>query len=130
MVLKARSAKAKGTKLEKWVSAELQDVGFRSRRQPGSGIYSDFAHDVAFELPGYGEVIVECKSWKHGWRTGDNAMGKAELLVIKRDYGTPCVYMPWLTFKGLCDAIEEHRAEAQKYKALAQAIYDVHLEEQ
>ena len=104
-MLKAKSAKAKGSKLEKWVDTQLTALGFHSRRQPGSGIYSDFPHDNHVVLPGVGPLIIECKSWKYGWRTGDSAMGKAELLVIKRDYGEPCVYMPWSTFKSMCQAL-------------------------
>ena len=98
--MKARSAKAKGTKLEKWVVTQLERIGIRARRQPGSGIYDSFPHDAHFLLPD-GDVIVEAKSWKNGWRTGDRALGKAQLLVIKRDYAEPCVYMPWDTFERL-----------------------------
>ena len=98
--MKARSAKAKGTKLEKWVVAQLERIGIRARRQPGSGIYDSFPHDAHFVLPD-GEMIVECKAWAHGWRTGDSAMGRADLLVIKRNFGDPCVYMQWAAFERL-----------------------------
>lgn len=98
--MKAKSAKAKGTKLEKWVADQLNKIGVPAGKQPGSGIYQDFPHDVRAMLRD-GPFIVECKSWKHGWRTGDNAMGQADILVIKRDHGTPCVYMPWEFFARL-----------------------------
>jgi len=104
--VKAASAKAKGTRLEKWVESKLKSIGFYSRRQPGSGIYSDFKHDNYCVMPGVGPMIIECKSWKNGWRTGDKAMGVAELLVIKRDFGEPCVYMPWTTFEQMCAALQ------------------------
>ena len=100
--MKQASRKSKGTRLEKWVQERLAKAGLRARRQPGSGIYSDFPHDVFLELGGNNEnvkLVIECKSWKNGWRTGDSALGKADLLVIKRDYGEPCVYMPWPTFQ-------------------------------
>jgi len=102
--VKARSAKAKGTRLEKWLADRLASIGISSRRQPGSGIYESFPHDVAFTL-GSAEgieqihLIAECKSWKDGWRTGDKAMGAANVLVIKRDRGEPRVYMDWETFE-------------------------------
>ena len=105
--MKPRSAKAKGRRLEKWVTHMLKAVGIRCREQPGSGIYRDFPHDNWAYIPGFGPVVVECKSWKTGWRTGDKAMGEADLLVIKRDYGVPCVYMPWQTFEGLVRALQE-----------------------
>ena len=98
--MKAASAKAKGTKLEKWVALELAKVGLSSRRQPGSGVYSDFPHDAMVRMRGK-RYIIECKAWKDGWRTGDNAMGAADFLVIKRNHGEPRVYMSWETFIGL-----------------------------
>ncbi len=119
--MKPRSAKAKGTKLEKWVVAQLESLGIRARRQPGSGIYQDFPHDCHFELPD-GSMIVEAKSWKFGWRTGDNAMGKADMLVIKRDFGEPCVYMTWRTFArvvGLATAAQELADAAEAARRIA-----------
>ncbi len=98
MPIKARSAKAKGTKLEKYVESEFSKIGWRARRQPGSGIYQSFPHDVAVESPSGDEYIVECKSWKHGWRTGEKALGAADILVIKKDFGEPFVYMSLKTF--------------------------------
>jgi hypothetical protein len=104
--LKTASKKAKGSRLEKWVKKFFEDFGFQSRRQPGSGIYSDFPHDNCIELPGVGRVILECKSWKHGWRTGDKAMGEADMLVIKRDFGEPCFYIPERTMVAICKSLQ------------------------
>lgn len=105
--IKTRSRKAKGSRLEKWVKTFFEDFGFPSRKQPGSGIYSDFPHDNCIELPGVGRVIIECKNWKHGWRTGDKAMGSADMLCIKRDHGTPCFYIPATTMEAICKALKE-----------------------
>ena len=89
-----RSRKQKGSRLEKWVMDFFNRLpGWTARKQPGSGIFMDFPHDVYAEHEVYGRLIIECKSWKTGWRTGDKAMGKADLLFIKRDYGPPMVYM-------------------------------------
>lgn len=103
-----RSAKAKGARLEKWVAAALNTIGIPARRQPGSGIYNGFAHDVLAEIAGE-TYLVECKSWRHGWRTGDSALGKADLLVIRRDRAEPCVYMPWAAFERLVAATRTKR---------------------
>lgn len=98
--MKPRSAKSKGTKLEKWVARELQSVGLRAHRQPGSGIYSDWPHDACFELNS-NTYVVECKARKEGHRTLDRWLGKADILVIKRDFYPPNVYMSWDVFKEL-----------------------------
>ena len=96
--MKARSKRAKGTRLEKFVAKAFESFGWEARRQPGSGVYQGFPHDVEAISPGGDKYILECKSWKHGWRTGDNAMGHARFLVIKRDHGEPMVYMSLATF--------------------------------
>ena len=109
--MKARSAKAKGTKLEKWCKDQLERLGLRSRRQPGSGIYQSFPHDIAFHLAGR-EWIGECKAWKHGWRTGDGALGQADILIIKRNFGEPCVYLPWARFAELVEELHNREKAA------------------
>ena len=110
--MKPRSAKAKGTRLEKAVMDMLNKLpGWRARKQPGSGIYDSFPHDVWAERIDGERVIVECKSWKNGWRTGDNAMGQADLLVIKRDHGEPMVYMSLARF-GELTALEQGARDA------------------
>ena len=103
MVLTARSAKAKGSKLEKKIADDLQkDCKWRARKQPGSGIYSAFPHDVSAVSPSGKEYIFEAQKWKHGWRTGDKAKGLADFLVIEADRATPKVYMEWAMFKEMC----------------------------
>ena len=115
--MKQASKKAKGTKLEKWVASELARAGFQSRRQPGSGAFLDFPHDAVFQL-GDDPYIIECKAWKHGWRTGERAMGKADLLVIKRDYARPAVYMTWDTFVRLIQTCPEEQINKTTYDDL------------
>ena len=105
MPLKAASAKAKGLRLEKKVEARLLAAGLRARRQPGSGIYSAFPHDVALDLPGVGPLIIECKKRKEGHKTLDKWLGKGDLLVIEKDHGEPKVYMDWTLFEQMVRAI-------------------------
>jgi hypothetical protein len=105
--MKPRSAKAKGTRLEKAVMDLLNKLpGWRARKQPGSGIFQGFPHDVYAKRIDGEEVVIECKSWKHGWRTGDKAMGQADMLVIKPDHGDPMVYLSLARFAELT-AIED-----------------------
>ena len=104
--MKARSAKAKGRRLEQAVADAFCAIGWKARRQPGSGIYEDFPHDVYLETDLGDRYIVEAKSWKAGWRTGDKAMGAADMLVIRRDRGEACVYMPLATF---CEVVTKYQ---------------------
>lgn len=106
-MIKARTAKAKGRKLEKWLEGELSAAGLMARSQPGSGIYSDFPHDVEARLPDGTRLLVECKQRKaSAWKTGDKWIGAADMLVVRMDapkkFGAttpePMVYLTWRTF--------------------------------
>jgi len=106
--MKARSAKAKGTRLETFLAKEMDSLpGWSARKQPGSGIYQAFPHDLSIVDPCGREWIGEAKSWKNGWRTGDKALGQADILFIKRDYGEPCVYMPFSKFVEMVSPLNE-----------------------
>jgi hypothetical protein len=99
----ARSKRRKGSRLETFVASRLAEI-CPARKQPGSGIYNtDFPQDVMAVLTGR-RWIIECKSWANGWRTGDKAMGAAEILVIKADRSEPRVYMHWDAFAELVRA--------------------------
>lgn len=112
--MKAASKRNKGYRLEaRLVKLFERWPGWTARRQPGSGKFSGFPHDLRLHHPSVGELIVEAKKWKHGWRTGDNAMGQADMLVIERDYGEPCVYLKLTTFSEIVAALDE-RAEAAR----------------
>jgi len=95
--MKAASAKAKGTRLEAQVVKDFQLAGLEARKQPGSGIYDAFPHDVELRLRGK-RYIVECKSRKNSFQTLDNWLGKADLLVVKNDRAEPRVYLTWSAF--------------------------------
>jgi hypothetical protein len=61
----------------------------------------EFPHDVQVTLPSGRRLIIEAKAWKDGWRTGDRAMGQADMLVMKRNFGEPMVYLSLATFADL-----------------------------
>lgn len=105
--MKARSAKAKGARLEKKIVDLFRRHGFKSRKQPGSGIYQSFPHDVYVETPRGRPLILEAKKWKNGWRTGDKARGQADVLVIERDYGEPMAYLPLVLLVDLIAEAED-----------------------
>lgn len=89
-----RSAKAKGTRLEKAVQMALQAAGAEARKQPGSGIYSAFPADVYAEIPGLGPILIECKSHKSPLKTIRKWLGKATVLVHKADQEEALVTVP------------------------------------
>lgn len=95
-------------RLEKELVKELQRYGLNARRQPGSGIYADFPHDVELEVGGH-RFIVECKARANGFATLDRWMGQADLLVVKADRQVPMVWMsvPNLVFMIGLDRMEE-----------------------
>lgn len=101
MAIKARSAKAKGTRLEKRVVQLFEDAGARqARRQPGSGIYQDFPKDVLVEA-GEERWIIECKARRQLPQTFERWLEGADMLVMCADRDTPRVYMRWETFAAL-----------------------------
>ena len=92
--MKPRSAKAKGTRLEKDIAAMIDAIpGWKARRQPGSGIYHGFGHDVYAERCDGLKFVVECKARAEGHRTLDRWMGEAELLIIRADRSPPMAYL-------------------------------------
>lgn len=99
--MKPRSKKSKGSKFEKKIMQALNNIGWKARKQPGSGIYSDFPHDVYAEHPVHGKFIIECKKHKSPSKTFNRWIGKADLLVVEANYEDPYVYMTWAAFESL-----------------------------
>jgi len=96
MAISPRGAKQKGSRFEKKIVDTINKLtGWSARKQPGSGIYQDFKNDVYIVSPLGQKFIIECKKWKHGWRTGDKAKQSADLLVIEKDFGSPKCYMEY-----------------------------------
>lgn len=98
--MRAKSAKAKGRRLEQDVVDLLKKAGLQARRQPGSGIYSDFPHDVELNHNDR-RYIIECKSRRNGFATLNNWMGQADILVVKVDRGEPIAYLPLSVLRDL-----------------------------
>jgi len=99
MPIKARSAKAKGTKAEKELVLALQSIGLEARRQPGSGIYhQDFPHDLEFRIAG-DKFIGECKKRASLPKMFDDWLGGADVLFMSPDRSPPLrVYMTFDMF--------------------------------
>jgi len=92
--MKAKSARAKGTRVEKEVAERLNKLsGVTCRRQPGSGIYSDFPHDCYLQVRDM-RFILECKARKSGLKSIQGWLGKADILVMRPDRSEPYAVMP------------------------------------
>lgn len=88
-----RSAKQKGLKFERKMEQLLEQMQFvQCRKQPGSGIYQHFPHDLDIRL-GELHLIAECKKHKNPSATYERWMGKAQLLFLEANHGDPRVYM-------------------------------------
>lgn len=107
-MIKAKSAKAKGRRLEQWIVKELETLGLAAHRQPGSGAFDAFPHDVSARLRDGTQILVEAKQRKKdAWATGERWLGQADVLVVRIDpepfkpENEPRVYMKWSTFQRL-----------------------------
>jgi hypothetical protein len=107
-MIKAKSAKAKGRRLEQWIVKQLESLGLAAHRQPGSGAFDAFPHDVSARLKDGTQILVEAKQRKKdAWATGERWLGRADVLVVRIDpepfqpENEPRVYMKWSTFQRL-----------------------------
>ena len=117
MPITAKSAKAKGSKLEKEIVDDLKkDCKWFARKQPGSGKFISHPHDAIATSPTGKRYIFEAKKHKNGYRTGDRQKGQADFLVIQADRSTSKVYMEWSMFKELCLEIYELKNEVDNLK--------------
>ena len=99
MPITAKSAKAKGRKLEQWVVAFAERCGLRARRQPGSGAFMAFPHDGVIHLPD-GECVIEAKQRKGiPWATGYRWLGAADMLVVRADRDEAAWLLPSRTME-------------------------------
>lgn len=120
--MKKAGSKRKGTKGETEVVKLHANVpGFTARRQPLSGALIDFPHDVYCHHPAIGGFEAEVKFWKHGWRTGDNARGKASVLFIRPNFGDWSVYMAANFYLDLLKTIATQAEEIDRLKEEAAA---------
>lgn len=107
--MKAKSAKAKGARLENWVASELRSSGADkdAKRMPGSGAFQFFKGDIYTKLP----YSFECKNqetakvWDWYEQARRDASGLEKPIVIfSRNHSQP---MALLSAKDLIDLIAE-----------------------
>lgn len=105
----ARTRKAKGSKLEHWLAAELRRTGADpgARRMPMSGALAHFKSDIFTKLP----YAFECKNqentkvWEWYEQAKEQKSGlEKPIVVFKRNYSEP---MALLSAADLIDMIAE-----------------------
>ena len=110
----ANRRKAKGYRVERELVKMFEALpGWEGRRQPGSGQYLSFPHDLEVIGP-KGTYVVEVKARANGegFKTLDRWRGQAEILILKADRAEPGVYMPWRVFADIVGVdLPEEEAE-------------------
>ena len=109
-MITARSAKAKGTRVESWVTAFFQQCGWYARRQPGSGIYESagFPADNYVESPDSSlSFVLECKARKSGLKTIQGWLKVANILCLKPDHQEPYFILTREAMQDMCEHIAE-----------------------
>jgi len=112
-------AKRKGTRVENEIVKLFQAEGFKARRQPLSGAIQDFPHDVQVSDL-FNGINIEVKARKsgEGFTQLDKWKGSADLLILKKDFSNPMVYLDWNLFK---EFLYEYRRSRQGSESGEQA---------
>jgi hypothetical protein len=108
------SQKRKGTRVENEIVKLFIKEGFKARRQPLSGAIQDFPHDVRVaDLFGGTTVEVKARKSGGGFTQLDRWKGSADLLILKRDFKEPMVYMSWNLYKEYLNEYKENRSGSE-----------------
>ena len=108
------SQKRKGTRVENEIVKLFIKEGFKARRQPLSGAIQDFPHDVRVtDLFGGTTIEVKARKSGGGFTQLDRWKGSADLLILKRDFKEPMVYMSWNLYKEYLNEYKENRSGSQ-----------------
>ena len=104
-------AKRKGTRVENEIVKLFQVEGFNARRQPLSGAIQDFPHDVQVsDLFNGTNIEVKARKNGEGFAQLDKWKGSADLLILKKAFSNPMVYLDWNLFK---EFLYEYRRSRQ-----------------
>jgi hypothetical protein len=103
-------AKIKGTRVEREIVKLFEAQGFSARRQPMSGALMDFPHDV-YVNDLFDGTTIEVKARKNGagFKQLDDWKGSADILVLKKDFENPSVYLDWKLFKEFLDVYRQYQ---------------------
>lgn len=103
-------SKIKGTRVEREIVKLFEAQGFSARRQPMSGAIMDFPHDV-YVNDLFDGTTIEVKARKNGagFKQLDDWKGSADILVLKKDFENPSVYLDWKLFKEFLDVYRQYQ---------------------
>jgi len=112
-------AKRKGTRVENEIVKLFQAEGFEARRQPLSGAIQAFPHDVQVtDLFEGTNIEVKARKNGEGFAQLDKWKGSADLLILKKDFSNPMVYLDWDLFK---EFLYEYRQNRRRNESGEQA---------
>lgn len=112
-------AKRKGTRVENEIVKLFQAEGFQARRQPLSGAIQAFPHDVQVsDLFEGTNIEVKARKNGEGFAQLDKWKGSADLLILKKDFSNPMVYLDWDLFK---EFLYEYRQNRRRNESGEQA---------
>ena len=83
-------SRSKGARFERFLVNKFQETGFAAEKVSRSGYDG---HDLCLPLLGI-DRRVEVKSRAHGFAQLYDWLDNSDLLIIKRDRGTPLVVVP------------------------------------
>ncbi len=86
--MSGRAPKRKGDRLEREIVKRLTEGGVHAKRVPLSGAAKDYPGDVVAELPGLGEVCLECKA-RADFKTLYGWLEHRDGLILKGDRKEP-----------------------------------------
>lgn len=115
--MKAKSAKAKGDRLENWVASELRKQGIDAKRMPGSGSFNHFKSDIYANIP----YSFECKNqettkvWEwYEQAKKDAGMNKKPIVVFSRNHSQPMALLSAYDLIAIIGELEELIKERKK----------------
>ena len=110
--MSGKSAKRKGSRVEREIVAMLNNDGIDARKQPLSGALDGWKGDIVIEIEqvdidareiSYIPLVCEVKARANGagFATLEKWLGANDLLFLKRDRTEPMVAMNYGTFRFL-----------------------------
>lgn len=112
----AKTAKSKGSRIEREIAQKLTEAGVPSRRVVMSGAAARYdarlTGDVDVGLLPDGRALfqaeVKARRSGEGFKTLEGWLGDNDLLFLRRNHRDPLVTMNWLMFVELMQVYYEH----------------------